>query len=156
MLRVFARATGQARSLSTAAGGPEPIKTALYDWHVKRGGKMVPFAGYWLPVLYEVRSLPRVQLCVFGGERVSVRCTRGMTGPYYWLSIARARTRRSGCLCACWSGHAKTVAGARGGVAPTARARAQGADAGVMKEHLHTRAANCASVFDVSHMGQLV
>jgi hypothetical protein len=124
MLRVFARATGQARSLSTAAGGPEPIKTALYDWHVKRGGKMVPFAGYWLPVLYEVRALPpRVQLCVFGGERVSVRCTRGMAGPYYWLSIARARTRRSGCLCACWS--CKNGCGcARWGGPNGARARA--------------------------------
>lgn len=27
--------------------------------------------------------------------------------------------------------------------------------AGVLKEHLHTRAANCASLFDVSHMGQI-
>ncbi|CAE7323086.1 gcvT [Symbiodinium microadriaticum] len=26
---------------------------------------------------------------------------------------------------------------------------------GVLKEHLHTRSPNCASVFDVSHMGQL-
>lgn len=27
-------------------------KTALYDLHVKLGGKMVPFAGYSLPVQY--------------------------------------------------------------------------------------------------------
>jgi aminomethyltransferase len=46
--------TGLARRAMSTADGPEPIKTALYDWHVKRGGKMVPFAGYWLPVLYEV------------------------------------------------------------------------------------------------------
>ena len=26
---------------------------------------------------------------------------------------------------------------------------------GVMKEHTHTRAEDCASVFDVSHMGQI-
>jgi len=26
---------------------------------------------------------------------------------------------------------------------------------GVLKEHLHTRAQNCASLFDVSHMGQI-
>ena len=27
-------------------------QTALYDFHVKHGGKMVPFAGYSMPVLY--------------------------------------------------------------------------------------------------------
>lgn len=57
------------------------IKTALYDLHLQQGGKMVPFAGYHLPVQFE-----------------------GL---------------------------------------------------GVLKEHIHTRAENCASVFDVSHMGQI-
>lgn len=28
-------------------------KTPLYDFHVDHKGKMVPFAGYWLPVQYE-------------------------------------------------------------------------------------------------------
>lgn len=28
-------------------------KTPLYDFHLKLKGKMVPFAGYWLPVQYE-------------------------------------------------------------------------------------------------------
>lgn len=28
-------------------------KTPLYDWHVIHGGKMVPFAGYLLPVQYD-------------------------------------------------------------------------------------------------------
>ncbi|ORZ23231.1 hypothetical protein BCR42DRAFT_404313 [Absidia repens] len=28
-------------------------KTALYDYHVKNGGKMVPFAGYAMPVVYK-------------------------------------------------------------------------------------------------------
>ena len=55
------------------------LKLALHDLHVARGGKMVPFAGYEMPVQY----------------------------------------------------------------AP-----------GVMKEHLHTRAA--AGLFDVSHMGQVI
>lgn len=57
------------------------VKTAYYDMHVAMGGKMVPFAGYELPVQFE--------------------------------------------------------------------------GAGVLKEHLHTRAAKCSSVFDVSHMGQI-
>ncbi len=57
------------------------VKTSLYDLHLQQGGKMVPFAGYSLPVQFE-----------------------GL---------------------------------------------------GVLKEHNHTRAENCASVFDVSHMGQI-
>ncbi|KAE8893728.1 Aminomethyltransferase [Phytophthora fragariae] len=55
-------------------------KTPLYDLHVALGGKMVPFAGYAMPVQYQ---------------------------------------------------------------------------AGVLQSHLHTREPNCASLFDVSHMGQL-
>jgi aminomethyltransferase len=69
--------TPLARALSTDG----LLKTAFYDLHLSLGGKMVPFAGYNLPVQYE-----------------------GL---------------------------------------------------GVMKEHVHTRAAGCASVFDVSHMGQI-
>lgn len=57
------------------------IKTAFYDLHLELGGKMVPFAGYHLPVQYE--------------------------------------------------------------------------GAGVLKEHLHTRQAGQAALFDVSHMGQI-
>lgn len=57
------------------------MKTALYDMHLSLGGKMVPFAGYELPVQYD-----------------------GL---------------------------------------------------GVMKEHKHTRDEKCASLFDVSHMGQI-
>jgi len=63
--------------------GGAAIPTALSDLHQSMGGKMVPFAGYSLPVLYE-----------------------SDTG-------------------------------------------------GVMKEHLHTRSPGCASLFDVSHMGQI-
>lgn len=29
------------------------LKTPLYQKHVLHGGRMVPFAGYWLPVQYE-------------------------------------------------------------------------------------------------------
>lgn len=56
-------------------------KTACYDYHVELGGKIVPFANYYLPVQYD-----------------------GL---------------------------------------------------GVLKEHLHTRSATGASLFDVSHMGQI-
>ena len=58
-------------------------KTPLHAIHEEMGGKMVPFAGYELPVLYEREGM------------------------------------------------------------------------GVLNEHLHTRAAGCASLFDVSHMGQI-
>ncbi len=34
-------------------GGEEPRKTALYAAHVRAGGRMVPFAGYWMPVQFE-------------------------------------------------------------------------------------------------------
>lgn len=57
------------------------IRTALYDLHMELGGKMVPFAGYELPVQY--------------------------------------------------------------------------AGLGVKTEHLHCRSKGCASLFDVSHMGQI-
>mmetsp|Transcript_17639 Transcript_17639/g.55189 ORF Transcript_17639/g.55189 Transcript_17639/m.55189 type:complete len:402 (+) Transcript_17639:64-1269(+) len=75
MRRVVTRAV---RAFSSS----EPlIRTALYDWHKELGGKMVPFAGYELPVQYE-----------------------GL---------------------------------------------------GVKTEHLHCRSKGCASLFDVSHMGQI-
>ena len=56
----FARAAAAAnaraarRGLAGEAASGEPlIKTMLYDLHLKLGGKMVPFAGYHLPVQYE-------------------------------------------------------------------------------------------------------
>ena len=71
----------QTRYLSgTSSGAPPAKKTALYDMHVDLGGKMVPFAGYELPIQYK-ESL--------------------------------------------------------------------------VESHLHTRRDGCASLFDVSHMGQL-
>ena len=77
-----ARAAAQCRGVRhLGSSGEKLVKTALYDLHLARGGKMVPFAGYELPVQYE-----------------------GL---------------------------------------------------GVLKEHNHTRAVGCASLFDVSHMGQI-
>lgn len=83
-LRHFAKtaaAAGQTRTLAASSGPLE--KTAFYDMHKDMKGKMVPFAGYELPVLYETE------------------------------------------------------------------------DGGVMNETLHCRAPGKASVFDVSHMGQI-
>lgn len=50
----FARsARVQTRRLAGEASGEPLVKTMLYDLHLKLGGKMVPFAGYHLPVQYE-------------------------------------------------------------------------------------------------------
>jgi aminomethyltransferase len=35
-----------------SAEAPAPRRTTLYDWHVKAGAKIVPFAGYEMPVQY--------------------------------------------------------------------------------------------------------
>ncbi|MFA5561522.1 MAG: glycine cleavage system aminomethyltransferase GcvT [Eubacteriales bacterium] len=45
------------------------LKTALYDWHVAGGGKMVPFAGYLLPVQYETGII---------AEHMAVRTKAGL------------------------------------------------------------------------------
>lgn len=70
-----------AKSCRAFSAASTEAKTAFYDLHLELGGKIVPFAGYSLPVQYE-----------------------GL---------------------------------------------------GVLKEHVHTRAAGCAGLFDVSHMGQI-
>lgn len=43
--------TGSVRYASSSSSGPAK-KTALYDLHVARGAKMVPFAGYSMPLQY--------------------------------------------------------------------------------------------------------
>ncbi|RDA90035.1 hypothetical protein CP533_4933 [Ophiocordyceps camponoti-saundersi (nom. inval.)] len=54
-----------------ASSGGEPIKTALYDFHVSRGGTMVEFAGHCLPAVYKDFTLSqshrftRVQTSLF-------------------------------------------------------------------------------------------
>ncbi|KAG9064085.1 hypothetical protein KI688_003264 [Linnemannia hyalina] len=47
----FARSTAQ-RAYSAAATGEALKKTVLHDYHVENGGKMVPFAGWSMPVQY--------------------------------------------------------------------------------------------------------
>ena len=48
------------RSLATEA--EEPKRTALYEFHVSQGAKMVPFAGYAMPVSYPDLSHPASHL----------------------------------------------------------------------------------------------
>ncbi|PNP59495.1 hypothetical protein THARTR1_00985 [Trichoderma harzianum] len=48
---------GSIRCASNASGGEPLKKTPLYDFHVANGAKMVPFAGYHMPVQYSSLSL---------------------------------------------------------------------------------------------------
>ncbi|XP_001660716.2 aminomethyltransferase, mitochondrial [Aedes aegypti] len=66
MLSVLSRVAQRGRSLSAVSavqrcyastGGKEPSKTALYEFHQSQGGKLVDFAGYWLPVQYSDQSI---------------------------------------------------------------------------------------------------
>jgi hypothetical protein len=49
-VKMAAMGRGLARLLATAAGAPK--KTALHAFHVRHGGKLVPFAGWEMPVQY--------------------------------------------------------------------------------------------------------
>jgi len=50
--RIVSRTKWNTFSLSRSFSSETEKKTALYDLHVELGGKMVPFAGYLLPVQY--------------------------------------------------------------------------------------------------------
>lgn len=45
------------RNASSSSDAPRLHRTGLYDLHVASGGKMVPFAGYSMPVQYSDLSL---------------------------------------------------------------------------------------------------
>ncbi|KAG0216076.1 hypothetical protein BGX28_005971 [Mortierella sp. GBA30] len=51
-LPVASVARSAQRAYSAAATGEVLKKTVLYDYHVENGGKMVPFAGWSMPVQY--------------------------------------------------------------------------------------------------------
>src|SRR5688572_27831182 len=53
----FASSALQVRCASGAASPSDLKKTPLYDLHVAKGGKMVPFADHSLPVQYSSLSL---------------------------------------------------------------------------------------------------
>uniref|UniRef100_A0A182IUQ9 Aminomethyltransferase n=1 Tax=Anopheles atroparvus TaxID=41427 RepID=A0A182IUQ9_ANOAO len=44
------------------ASDKTPNRTALYEFHQKQGGKLVDFAGYWLPVQYSDQSIIKSHL----------------------------------------------------------------------------------------------
>ncbi|KAK3191611.1 Aminomethyltransferase, mitochondrial [Lecanicillium sp. MT-2017a] len=50
-------ALGAIRHGSDAASSKDLKKTPLYDYHVAHGGKLVPFAGFSMPVQYSAQSL---------------------------------------------------------------------------------------------------
>ena len=51
------------RSYAAAAAAESEVKkTPLYDFHVGKGGKMVPFAGYLMPVQYSNLSITQSHL----------------------------------------------------------------------------------------------
>lgn len=53
LLSVPVQQNNAARNASTAtASGVELKRTQLYDLHVERGAKMVPFAGFSMPLQY--------------------------------------------------------------------------------------------------------
>ncbi|XP_065086982.1 aminomethyltransferase, mitochondrial [Ochlerotatus camptorhynchus] len=70
MLSVLSRCAPRGRSVPAVSmlhryastGGGEPSKTALYDFHQSHGGKLVDFAGYWLPVQYNDLSIIKSHL----------------------------------------------------------------------------------------------
>lgn len=73
MLRFLGRSGELARKLNfQLLGGPlryyssssasSGLKTSLYDFHVENGGKMVPFAGYLMPVQYANLSITQSHL----------------------------------------------------------------------------------------------
>ncbi|KAJ1674553.1 hypothetical protein EV182_003048 [Spiromyces aspiralis] len=52
LLRPATASTVARRGYASSQGKEEPKKTALYDLHLENGAKMVPFAGWSMPVQY--------------------------------------------------------------------------------------------------------
>jgi aminomethyltransferase len=53
----------QANTATAATAAAATVKkTALYDFHVSRGGKMVEFAGWSMPVQYADLGIPASHL----------------------------------------------------------------------------------------------
>ena len=70
---VLGPAVKLSRQLSPGAGTAGLKKTCLHDFHVSKGGKMVDFTGYSMPVQYEGEGIAASHLhtryytvCFFG------------------------------------------------------------------------------------------
>ncbi|KAG0499439.1 hypothetical protein HPP92_003676 [Vanilla planifolia] len=67
---------------NTAAAAEELKKTALHDFHVENGGKMVPFAGWSMPIQYKDSIMDSTVNCRENGGLfdVSHMCGLSITG----------------------------------------------------------------------------
>ncbi|KAJ6822149.1 putative aminomethyltransferase, mitochondrial [Iris pallida] len=65
------------RHLATAAG--ELKKTALHDFHVEHGGKMVPFAGWSMPIQYKDSIMDSTLNCRSAGSLFDVSHMCGLS-----------------------------------------------------------------------------
>ncbi|XP_064400456.1 aminomethyltransferase, mitochondrial-like [Halichondria panicea] len=54
LVRRFRQAPFLLQSLRTSSSNVELFKTALHEYHVSNGGKMVPYAGWSMPMAYEL------------------------------------------------------------------------------------------------------
>ncbi|CAM8982647.1 unnamed protein product [Rhodiola kirilowii] len=54
-------------------------KTILYDFHVAHGGKMVPFAGYSMPIQYKDSIMDSTPNCYENGSLIDVSHMCGLS-----------------------------------------------------------------------------
>lgn len=59
----------QSRTFAFTPASHEHARTGLYDFHIKNGGKMVPFAGYDMPLSYG--NVGQGEWCIASGSRVA-------------------------------------------------------------------------------------
>merc|ERR1712174_76168 len=77
-LRAVGAGLQQTPQLRQFASG-DLLKTTLYDWHVARGAKMVPFAGYSMPIQYEDSIMDSTTYCREKGSIFDVSHMLGIT-----------------------------------------------------------------------------
>lgn len=85
--QIFTRRLSPSRSLhrkpfAAAAADGQLKKTALYDFHVEHGAKMVPFAGWSMPIQYKDSIMDSTVNCRQNGALfdVSHMCGLSLTG----------------------------------------------------------------------------
>ena len=76
-------AVRQTPTRAFAADAGELKKTVLYDYHVEHGGKMVPFAGWSMPIQYKDSIMESTTHCRSHGSLfdVSHMCGLSLKGP---------------------------------------------------------------------------